>query len=133
MQLVHGGEVGHGVELDSESVHLQHELVRRLYQLCVRLLAERICSTPKPDDDGAVCLGEERLVHPRCAGQRAECRRGHLGHAPTSQAVSEKCGHAIQRTASKQISWWAHTNTETAAPPGACHRGSGVGPTPTGA
>ena len=30
MQLVHGGEVGHGVELDSEGVHLQHELVRRL-------------------------------------------------------------------------------------------------------
>jgi hypothetical protein len=42
MQLVHGGEVGHGVELDSEGVHLQHELVRRLYQLCVRLLAERV-------------------------------------------------------------------------------------------
>ena len=49
MQLVHGGEVGDDIELDSEGVHLQRELARCLCQLCVGLLAERVRGAPKPD------------------------------------------------------------------------------------
>ena len=49
MQLVHGGEVGDDIELDSEGVHLQRELARCLCQLRVCLLAERVRGAPKPD------------------------------------------------------------------------------------
>ena len=49
MQLVHGGEVGDDIELDSEGVHLQRELARCLCQLHVGLLAERVRGAPKPD------------------------------------------------------------------------------------
>ena len=49
MQLVHGGEVGDDIELDSEGVHLQRELARCLCQLRVGLLAERVRGAPKPD------------------------------------------------------------------------------------
>lgn len=49
MQLVHGGEVGDDIELDSEGVHLQRELARCLCQLRVGLLAERVRGPPKPD------------------------------------------------------------------------------------
>ena len=49
MQLVHGGEVGDDIELDSEGVHLQRELARCLCQLRVGNLAERVRGAPKPD------------------------------------------------------------------------------------
>jgi hypothetical protein len=49
MQFVHGGEVGNGIELDSEGVHLQRELARCLCQLRVGLPAERVRGAPKPD------------------------------------------------------------------------------------
>ena len=49
MQLVHGGEVGDDIELDSEGVHLQRELACCLCQLRVGNLAERVRGAPKPD------------------------------------------------------------------------------------
>ena len=121
MQLVHGGEVGDDIELDSEGVHLQRELARCLCQLRVGLLAlQRRDRLLAERDLLAVHLQLMRRIEK--AREREEGREGTVsGERSRGSGAGEDAARTPPRSREEP------TPGSEAAPGGARGRGGVIG------